>query len=384
MLNNNKILLVDDDPNLLASSRRSLEEEFTVDTAIGGNEGLERIKNNGPYAVIVSDFKMPKMNGVEFLSHVKDISSNSIRMILTGYADIQTATKAVNEGNVFRLLTKPCSSDILKKALSDGIEQYRLISAEKELLEKTLSGCIKVLTEVLSLLNPEACGRASRITRHVREIAIEMKAPEIWKLETAAMLSQIGCIILSEKVFSKIYKGEKLSDEELQLFNMHPNTASDLLAKIPRMEEIAEIVAYQEKCYDGSGIPLDGRKGKEIPLGSRVLKVALDFDVAVTSGIPKGKALSRLEEKSHLYDASVLSALKKIIGIESKYEIRSITVKELQEGMILSEDVRSKDGLLLVAKGQEASRTVIKHLHSFSQTSKISEPIRVLIPLKKE
>ena len=130
--------------------------------------------------------------------------------------------------------------------------------------------------------------------------------------------------------------------------------------------------------------PLDGRKGKEIPLGSRVLKVALDFDVAVTSGIPKGKALSRLEEKSHLYDASVLSALKKIIGIESKYEIRSITVKELQEGMILSEDVRSKDGLLLVAKGQEASRTVIKHLHSFSQTSKISEPIRVLIPLKKE
>jgi response regulator RpfG family c-di-GMP phosphodiesterase len=378
---NEKVLMVDDDPNLLASSRRHLEEDFHIDTALGGQEGLEKIGANGPYAVVVSDFKMPKMNGVEFLSQVREVSPESVRMMLTGYADIQTATKAVNEGNVFRLLTKPCMPEVLKQALNVGIEQNRLINAEKELLEKTLSGSIKVLSEVLSLLNPEACGRASRITRYVREIAYEMKEPDAWKIETAAMLSQIGCIILPENVLNKIYIGQNLTEEESQLFNMHPSIASDLLSKIPRMEEVAEIIAYQEKLYDGSGIPHDQRKGKDIPLGARILKVALDFDMLVTSGFSKGKALGRLEERSGFYDPSALTSLKEIIGIESKYEIRSVSVKELKEQMILNEDITSRDGLMLMSKGQEVSRTMIKRLSSFSYTTKIKEPIKVLVPL---
>ena len=262
-----KILFVDDDSNLLASFQRQLRNQFTVDISPDGQQGLESITHQGPYATIVSDFRMPGMDGVQFLSRAREVAPDSVRMLLTGYADVQTAIEAVNEGNIFRLLTKPCPPDTLTKALTAGIKQYQLVTAERELLEKTLSGSIKVLSEVLSLVNPEAFGRAARITRYVRQIASKMGLSEVWQFETAAMLSQIGCIILQEETLKKIYRGVELTKEEEQLFNMHPSIASDLIAKIPRMEKIAEIIAYQEKHFDGSGIPHGFSPGRANSLG---------------------------------------------------------------------------------------------------------------------
>ncbi|MBA4395569.1 MAG: histidine kinase, partial [Desulfobacca sp.] len=249
-----RILFVDDELNVLEGYQRQFRKVFDTTIAPSGAKGLEIITEAGPFAVVVSDFKMPGMNGIEFLSRVRELAPDTVRIMLTGFAEIQAVIEAINEGNVYRFLTKPCPADLMIKALNDGLKQYQLVTGERELLEKTLKGTIQVLTEVLSLVNPEAFGRASRITRYVREIAAQLdniQPTDRWILETAAMLSQIGCILLPLDALGKLFQGKTLTAEEFQVFQMHPGIGYDLLSKIPRLEAVAKIVLYQEKGFDG-------------------------------------------------------------------------------------------------------------------------------------
>ncbi|MBW1801253.1 MAG: hypothetical protein JRJ85_11055, partial [Deltaproteobacteria bacterium] len=307
---------------------------------------------------------------------------DTVRMMLTGNADMGNAVQAVNEGNIFRFFTKPCSLDVLAKGIQLGIEQYRLVTAERELLQKTLKGSIKVLTEVLSLINPEAFGRSSRIKRHVKELASHLGLPEVWQFELAAMLSQVGCVILPEKALMKIYHGQDLTEEENQLFDQHPMIASSLLFNIPRMEKVAEIIRYQEKHFDGSGNPKDNRQGKDIPLGARILKVALDFDMLEQNGITRYQALEQLKARTGWYDPDILAAVDTIPGDEVKYFAKEINVRELRPDMILDEDVYTTKGRLLILRGQEISPLLINRLKNFASTTGIQEPIRALIPVE--
>lgn len=363
-----KILFVDDDANILAGFQRQLRGKFQIDTALGPEPGLEKVANSASYAVIVSDLRMPGMDGIQFLARARELVPDSVRIMLTGYADLKTAVDAVNQGNIFRFLTKPCEPKVLEMALEMGVSQYHLVMAERELLEETLRGSIKVLTQILSLLNPEAFGRASRITRYVREIAVYLQAPEAWQLETAAMLSQIGCILLPEGALKKVSQGQALTTEEVQLFDMHPFIASDLLKNIPRMEEIAEIIAYQEKHFDGSGNPQDDRQGEDLPLGARILKVVLDFDSLETAGAPKTDARAQLKTRTGWYDPAILAALKEVIRQEAQHEVRTIPWRELKDNMILDNSILTAKGTILITKGQEVNQLMRKRLKAFAET----------------
>lgn len=378
-----KILFVDDDPNVLAAFQRQFRRLFVVETASGGQEGLELLTERGPFSVIVSDLRMPGMDGVQFLTRARKAAPDSTRMMLTGYADLQTAIEAVNEGNIFRFLTKPCDPDVLARAIQDGVRQHQLIISERELLEKTLRGSVKVLTEILELVNPEAFGRASRITHYVREVAVEMQEEHLWQLETAAALSQIGCVILPEKALKKIYKGVELSSEEKQLFDMHPLIGSDLIAHIPRMKSVSEIIANQEKHYDGSGTPVDTLQGDHIPIGARILKAVLDFDTLQAAGISKFEALAQMAERTGSYDPGCLAALDRVIRAESRYREMSVSLAGLMDGMILGEDLWIRDGRLLAAKGYTVNRTLRHRLFNFAEKPGIKEPIKVLVPVEE-
>jgi DNA-binding NtrC family response regulator len=191
-----KILLVDDDTNILDGYRRSLRGQFLMETAPGGEPALKLAVENGPYAVVVSDMQMPGMDGIQLLSRIKGLSPDTIRIVLTGNAEIGTAINAINEGSIFRFLTKPCSQEMMAKTLTAGLMQYRLVTAEKQLLEQTLSGSIQVLTEVLSLVNPAAFSRAERARRYIHHIVTSMKLRNPWQYEVAAMMSQLGCVTL--------------------------------------------------------------------------------------------------------------------------------------------------------------------------------------------
>jgi len=377
-----RILCVDDEPAVLSAFERGLRGRFEVDTAASGADGLQLVATRPPYAVIVSDMRMPGMDGIQFLAEVKERAPDSVRIMLTGNSDLDTAIQAVNEGNIFRFLCKPCPTDVLVRALEAGVQQHRLITAEKELLTKTLCGSVKMLSDVLALANPTAFGRAARVRRIVQRLAAELKIAQAWELELAATLSQIGLLALPPETLEKLYHGHALVGEEVRMFASHPGIGRDLVANIPRLERIAEIIAYQEKCFDGSGFPTDDRKGADIPLGARILKAALDFDGLCMSGLTPAEALGRMSQRAARYDPSVLAALQAAYRVEVPCEVRRVRVADLTGAMIIAEDVRSATGLLLVSRGQEATPSLRERLKNLARLVGVQEPIRVMIPVR--
>ncbi len=242
-----RILFVDDEPAVLEGYKRILYPEFPIDIAEGAANAFAVMEKNGPYAVVISDMRMPVMNGAEFLGKVRQSSPDTVRMLLTGYTDLNAAIEAVNQGNIFRFLTKPCETEVLAHAITAGIELYRLITAEKELLEKTLVGSIKVLADVLSAASPETFGRSMRIAHCVRHILAKTKLPSPWCIEAASTLSQLGCITLESDLMQRAFAGAALTEEEQAGFNAHPNAAMELLKNIPRLESTAWIIGQQLK-----------------------------------------------------------------------------------------------------------------------------------------
>lgn len=334
-----RILFVDDDPETLASYGRALRKKYDLDLARGPVRGLEAVAENGPYAVVVSDLRMPGMDGVEFFSRLRKTCPDTVRIMLTGYADIRSAMDAVNTGHVFRFLAKPCAEEELEAALAAAVEQYGLVTAERTFLKGTLRGTIKVLTDLLALLNAKAHGRSARVKRIVLDVARYLGIPEPWRLELTVMLSQIGCAVLPEKMLADMLETGGLDPRRQRLFDQHPRIAGDLLENIPRLSEVAGAVRYQEKRYDGSGPPPGGPSGQDIPLGARLLKVALDYDTLISSGRTKPQALAAMRERTGWYDPRVFEAFAALAqGLEG-FTRGDVPPGDVAPGMVLAGDL---------------------------------------------
>ena len=223
-----RILFADDDPNILEAYQRKLQHVLHVRTAHGPHLGLREIQENGPFAVVVADMNMPLMIGVEFLKKVREIAPDTVRMMLTGNPDIKTAMDAVNEASVFRFLTKPCPSRLTPESLLAGIKQYRLITAEKEVLEGTLTGTAELLTEVLSWTSPDAFGRAVQLRNAAKMLAGELGTENAWEIELAATLCQIGMLAIPSEIPAKASEGKPLSSEERSTLESLPAVGHEL------------------------------------------------------------------------------------------------------------------------------------------------------------
>src|SRR5579862_170915 len=165
-----RILFVDDEPNVLQGIARTLRNEYDVTTAESAAAALEILNNSQPFAIVVSDLGMPGRDGISFLSEVHRVAPDTVRMLLTGQADLDGAIAAINEGAIFKFLTKPMPPATLSRALAGAATQYRLVTSERVLLEQTLRGSMQALTDVLSLAQPTAFGRVTRLKRHVTEL----------------------------------------------------------------------------------------------------------------------------------------------------------------------------------------------------------------------
>lgn len=374
-----RILLVDDEPAILDGYRRSLYKAYLPDTATSGDEALAMIAKHGPYAVVVSDMRMPGMDGVRFLSEVCKIAPDTVRVILTGYADFQAAMEAVNEGNVFRFLTKPCEGSILRKVLTACIEQNHLILAEKELLQRTLVGCIEALTGILSMANPVAYSKTVRIRRYVKQLAAELKLNHQWKCETAALLSQLGCITVPPDTIARAQRGAELSKTEQAAFDNHPTATRELLGTIPRLEDITWIVAQQRLPFGTyePGAP------EQLKVAAEILRVAIAFDDFMSNGVRDSVARARLKADSRIH-AIVLESLGCLQHDAGDTEVRTLSVSELAIGMVLQEDVRTDTGLLIVVRGQEITAPLIVCLSNFQKQKAISDKILVKCACREE
>lgn len=370
-----KILFVDDDPLVLDGYRRALYGSFRPDTAVGGHEALKTLANSGPYAVVVSDVRMPSMDGVELFSRIAGVSPDTVRVMLTGYADLDSAIAAVNEGHIFRFLTKPSAPDVLKKTLSACLEQHRLLATEKELLEQTLTGTIQVLTNVLGLANPCAFQRAARIRRYVRHMVAQLGLNAAWQYEMAAMLSQLGCIALSPEIIEAAYLGKELSLEEQTAFDMHPSVARNLLAHIPRLDAVAWIVGQQRF---GAAIP-NARVSPAMRIGADILRLAIAMDDLKIKGQSDDEALSKLQHDPQ-FDPKMVATLASIPPEASNLDLRSVPLSKLADGMILQEEIRTNAGVLLAEPGQELTYPLIVRLNNFRYRQDIPEKILVSGP----
>ncbi|UWG95429.1 response regulator [Dehalobacter sp. DCM] len=379
---NNKVLLVDDDPYVLQAYTRTLRGSFSIKTAKSGTEGLEILKEEGPYAVVVSDYLMPKMDGVQFLAQTKELYPDTVRIMLSGQADLDASIQAVNEGNIFRFLNKPCSPHHFIKTLNAAIEQYSLVIAERELLEKTLKGSIKLLLEVNNALDSRAFRHIKRLRILAGAMAKRLKIDNRWEAEIAVMLSQVGCIVVPQEIEKKQLANEPLTDEEKEIFFSHAQFGKSLLMNIPRLESIAEGVYYQFKQYDGRGFPNDSKKGKEIPLLGRILKVLLDFNALLESGMAPFKATDEMIQRKGYYDPDIIAALNAELHKTAKgYVVTPVMISDLVYGMILADDITDNNGSVLVRQGQEITEVLQLRLLVFSRLGRVTEPVKVLKPI---
>ncbi len=382
----NKILCVDDDPNLLAGIQRNLRKQFELEVAEGGEVALEILAAKGPFAVVVADMQMPGMNGVELLQKVEERAPETVRIMLTGNADQTTAVQAVNEGHVFRFLNKPCPPEVLSWALEAGLQHYRLVAVEKELLEKTLNGSVRLMMETLSLIEPGSFGRAQKMREYMRNFLKAYKAPQsmqAWELEIAAMLSQIGWVAVPSYVRDKVKAGSVLSPSEQAILMRIPDVGFKLLTNIPRLEGVCKIVKYQEKNYDGSGYPQDNVAGENIPLGARILKVLFGLVLLEEKLIPKAKALEMMQRRAGCYDSRILDAAFACFDIylarssSAQPAMQAVRLKDLQVSQVLLSSVLTNDDVLIVPAGTRVTSTLIERLHNFAELSGIKEPIYV-------
>ena len=374
-----RILLVDDDSNVLDGYRRSLSREFLLETAIGSDQALPLIEKNGPYAAIVSDMRMPGMSGIQLLSAVKTTSPDTVRVILTGNADLQTAIDAINEGSIFRFLIKPCDREVMAKTLTAALMQYRLVTAEKELLEQTLRGSVQVLTEVLSLVNPAAFGRAERARRYIRHVVKAMKLGNPWQYEVAAMLSQLGCVTLAPETIEAVYKGEALTPNEQAQYASHPSVAYDLLSKIPRLEPIAWMIEHQ----NGPTPSEDGPEKPDIRRGAEILRLILAYEDFIHKGSSRNETVHRLARLNPKFSPEFFNALVALDPHAEEEETRTCRVEELTPGMIIQQEIQAVDGTLIISKGQEVTPTVIFKLKNLQARRGISGTITISIPTTK-
>jgi response regulator RpfG family c-di-GMP phosphodiesterase len=366
-----KVLFVDDDPNLLSGIRRQLRKRYDVECAEGPSRGLEMLERRGPFAVVVSDMRMPEMNGVDFLSKVAKQYPDPVRVMLTGNSDQQTAIDAVNKGHVFSFLSKPCDHETLGQTLDAALDRFRFQMLERELLEKTLAGSVKVLLDVMRIINPIAFGRTCALQEPAQEIAQALGSRNLWEIKIATLLSTVGWITVPEHTAAAVMAGQALSQEQRAVIEGHPEAAYDLLRSVPRLEEVSRIIRFQRRNFDGSGPPDELRLAYEdIPLGSRILRVLNATTLPNQTKPPTAADIESLPMDDGRFDPAVLAVAadvlrqRETVDREEGLVSISISAGRLLPGDVLQEDLRASDGTLLLSAGNEVSSFHIAKLRN--------------------
>jgi putative two-component system response regulator len=306
--NKSRVLLVDDEPLVLEGLRRSVHAEFVADLAGGPEEGLAKLRKDGPYPVVVSDMRMPGMDGAQFLAIVRTISPDSIRVMLTGHSDMETAVRAVNEGQIFRFLTKPVTAKTLVATLRACVAQYHAARLEKDQLKITIEaleqldlGTLTALARAIDAKSAWTAGHSERVTNLALKIghAMGLPAKSLEIMHRGGLLHDIGKIGTPPNVLDK---PGKLEPEETQIMQDHVKIGVRILEPIPCFREALPMVAQHHEWFDGSGYPA-GLAGENISLHARILAVADCYDAIVSDrpyrkGLPTREALEILRQRS--------------------------------------------------------------------------------------
>jgi CheY-like chemotaxis protein len=374
-----QILCVDDEPNILEGIALNLRRSYDLLTATSGAAALALLSANPSCPVIISDMRMPQMDGATFLGHARTLAPDSVRMLLTGQTDISSAIAAINEGRIFRFLTKPCAIATLRGAIEAAIEQHRLITDQKVLLQQTLHGSIEALANVLALTNPVSFGRAARIRRQVSALAEHIGLVERWPIEVAATLSQLGYLTLPAETAERVQRGQALSKGEQTMVEGVPQVTEQLLRHIPRLEAVRSILALAGAPQRWGDAGSDAAR-VAATRGAQLLRLAIEFDVLETGGEQAETAIQILRGRGTPYAADILDALahQYRAAAQAEYDLRELPVAGLRVGMVVAADLYFANGLLLVARGHEITASFLARVANYSARA-VREPVRVAV-----
>ena len=377
---NNKILCVDDEESILRGFKLNLRKDFDVHLASNGVEGLDVFEQEKDFAVVLSDMRMPEMDGATMLSEIKKRNHEVVTILLTGHTDFESAVAAVNEGNVFRMLSKPCPPETLIKVLKAGLEQHDLIISKRILLDKTLRGSVDALAQALSTAKPLFFGRAQRVRRMANELAEMMKVPARWRVDVASVFSQLGYLSLPESVSEDVYYKRDLTTEVKELVKQVPSDTQKLISIIPGLEEVDEILQKIDIQHR-----FEKDSGNGVRLLASILRVALDFDFYEEQGHDRSVIIQTLKSRKDDYDPAVSDSLSNLLVVaEQTFKLEEISLKSLEVGMRLAQELRLEDGFLVASSGADVDRQLIKVIRNYNSCyaeSPFPKKIQVTVPV---
>ena len=416
------ILFVDDEKNILGSLSRVFRKEgYGIMLAESGECGLDLLRHNS-VAVVVSDQRMPGMGGVEFLKKAREASPDTVRMMLTGQADMAEITGAINEGGVYRYITKPWDDEELKHIIRAAVERYSLLAENRRLQEATMKqnaelyelnqtlearveektrklresffsfvGLCGDMIELHDQLSGGHCKRVAVLSRGLGQ-QLGLKGFELEALWAAALLHEIGLIGVPREVLEKA-EGE-FSDSERALMRNNPALSQEIIAKIDILRQSGLIVRSHMESFDGSGYP-DGLKGGEVNYGSRILSICREYDRLRHARRPfsKVEALAVIERgRGRKFDPDVTEAFLKfaseikdgdenqmIAHNRSAMPVKTqVDIRDIAPGMVLAKPLASGRGRLLVGQGTVLTAALIEKVLNFHKIDPITYPVEVV------
>lgn len=395
------ILAIDDDAEDLYLLQEFLSAIPDIQVKFYGYRDLataiESFKGD-PGDLLFLDYRLGTKTGIQAFQEIQETGYEKPVILLTGNGDERTAVEAMKTGVADYLSKANLTPDILYRTIANALEKYELrqaireqqrqtdaadqallrrIRSEKEVLEHTLIGSLEAMTHALSIMNPEVFSRSIRISRYVTAVAKQMGLPVIWRLEVAALLSQIGLITFPPEILHKLGRGKELSHQEEQLYSQYSSIGAEMIRKIPRMDKVADIIEHQEYTLEISEAQSDI---DSIPLESRILKVAIDMDGLESTGHTKQQALDILRAHVKKYDPAVLNALRVISG-KTLHKTKEVQMADLSPPMVLAGDIRAKSGAMVIPKGQPVTFAMLTRLQNFSLFQPIQEPLKVSVPV---
>ncbi len=369
------IMVVDDQPaNLKLLEDLLTQQGHAVRSFPRGRLALDAAARNLPDLILL-DINMPEMNGFEVCRQLKadDKLASVPVLFLSALSETSDKVKAFQSGGV-DYITKPFQVEEVTARVETHLQLHRARQVERELLEKTLGGAVKALSDLAHLTSPTLTERSGALRSMVVHMAAQLRLPDAWQYELAGTLCLIGCITLPSDAFEHAYVGEKPSVEELQMYHAHPDVGFRLLSRIPRLENVAEMIRLQQtETSNWASNDIAER-------GSRMLKTAQELDRRTLRDTPFQTACNQLRSAPGKYPSALLDALKEYSPSRIHFEVKRLPAPQLLPGMILEDDVVTIDGMTVISKGTTLTVTLIERVRNFARTQGVRDPIQVRAP----
>lgn len=416
------ILFVDDERNILGSLQRVFRKEgYGILVAESGECGLDLLRHNN-VAVVVSDQRMPGMGGVEFLKRVRESAPDTIRMMLTGQADMADIAGAINQGEVYRYITKPWDDDELRATVRAAVERYSLVMENRRLqaetmkqnaelfdLNQTLEAKVEDKTrrlresffafvglcaDMIELHDQFSGGHCKRVAMLAKSFGqkLGIRGAELEALWAAALLHEIGLVGVPREVLEK--HESELSESEMALVRNNPALSQEIVSRIDTLRQAGLIMRSHMENFDGTGYP-DRLRGEEINAGSMILAICRDYDrLRHAKRYSKVDALAAVERgRGRRYDPDIAEAFLRFssehkdsdetqgithAGGSKLPQILKVDILDISAGMTLARPLVTGKGRLLVAQGTILTEALIEKVLNFHRIDPIIEAVQIL------